>query len=160
VFADNGFTMSGGSITGNTALMGGGGVYAAGFTMTGGTIAGNTARQYGGGVLFENVASTFTIRGGTIAGNTGIQGGGGVAVKGGTLKKEPLSQGGSSGVIYGNNAGVNSNRATLADTTLEYLGQAVYITPEAGGPKTREVTAGPDQHLDSTKEGAPGGWIE
>ncbi|GHV82769.1 hypothetical protein AGMMS50212_01090 [Spirochaetia bacterium] len=50
--------MSGGLITGNTSLTGGGvDVYAGSFTMTGGTIGGNTAWKEGGGVHLEGVES-------------------------------------------------------------------------------------------------------
>lgn len=52
--SDASFTMTGGSVTGNTATDGdGGGVYVnrdASFTMTGGSITGNTAAGHGGGV--------------------------------------------------------------------------------------------------------------
>lgn len=54
VSSDASFTMTGGSVTGNTAAeRGDGGVYVnrdASFTMTGGSITGNTAAGHGGGV--------------------------------------------------------------------------------------------------------------
>jgi hypothetical protein len=66
------FTMSGGTISGNTAngRDGGGGVYNDGtFTMQNGTISGNTATGNGGGV-FGNLTKT----GGTIHGSDAEQG--------------------------------------------------------------------------------------
>jgi hypothetical protein len=103
------------------------------------------------------------MHGGTISGNTATAGGGGVAVYESSLatfKKEPRVEGEASGIIYGNNGGSNSNRATSSDTLLLNLGHAVYIAPEAGGPRTRETTVLPNQHLDSVTPGTPGGWVD
>jgi len=135
-------------------------------TMTGGTITGNTASVYGGGVYIEPMAGatvSFTMHGGIIAGNTAADGGGGVALDKDSIstppifKKLPASGSDTSGIIYGNDGSANRNKATLADTTLENLGHAVYIKD---GPKTRETTTSPDQNLDSTKTGAEGGWVD
>jgi TolB-like protein len=75
------FTMSGGTISGNTASNVGGGVYLhtnnATFIMSGGTISGNKAPN-GGGVYINN--GTFTMNGGTITGNTASKNGGGVYI--------------------------------------------------------------------------------
>ena len=62
------FTMSGGSITGNTSAWSGGGVSNSGtFTMSGGSITENTAKKMGGGVFDSG---TFNISGNpTITGN-------------------------------------------------------------------------------------------
>ena len=87
VYAPGSFSMTGGKITGNTALGSegmpgmGGGVYAPGsFSMTGGEISGNTVvgseemPGMGGGVYFcktENSGSTLTLSGSlSITGNT------------------------------------------------------------------------------------------
>ena len=82
VHVDGGtFTMSGGTISGNTVSLSGGGVYVQSgtFTMSGGTISGNTATSYyGGGVFVSN--GTFTMSGGEISGNTANRDGGGVYV--------------------------------------------------------------------------------
>lgn len=65
------FTMTGGTVTGNTASGNGGGVYLSGdasFTMTGGKIADNTASGDGGGVY---AAGSVQLSGGaSISGNT------------------------------------------------------------------------------------------
>ena len=76
------FTMSGGTITGNTAAgsatyASGGGVYnqADAFTMSGGTITQNKSQYSGGGV--NNGSGTFEMSGGAITGNeTEVHGGG------------------------------------------------------------------------------------
>lgn len=66
--------MLGGSITGNTADMYGGGVLAKGtFIMQGGTISGNTATKGGG--VYKYTDGVFTKSGGTITGNTATEGG-------------------------------------------------------------------------------------
>jgi hypothetical protein len=153
------FIMSGGTVSGNTSP-GSGGVWLNGngiFVMDGGTISGNIAPLYGGGIGLVDTAS-FTMNGGIISGNTAGSGGGGVAVQSGTaiFKKEPLVSGGSSGIIYGNDGGDNSNTATSAATLLQGMGHAVYISDTM----KRETTVLPDQSLDSTVSGADGGWVE
>jgi hypothetical protein len=60
--------MSGGTISENTALYGGGVIAGGIFTMSGGTISGNTA-LHGGGVYVSD-SGTFTMGDGTISGNT------------------------------------------------------------------------------------------
>jgi parallel beta-helix repeat protein len=71
------FTLSGGSVSGNTASVGGG-VYLEGgsFAMNGGTISGNEAADpaNGGGVFIAG--GGFTVADGTISGNTASVGGG------------------------------------------------------------------------------------
>lgn len=65
------FTMTGGTVTGNTASGNGGGVYLSGdafFTMTGGKIADNTASGDGGGVYAAG--SVQLLGGASISGNT------------------------------------------------------------------------------------------
>jgi hypothetical protein len=77
-------TIQGGSITNNTAKLGGG-VYTKGtFTMTGGTISGNHA-EYGAGVYAANgdtshsaISDKCTLSGGTITGNEAQFAGGGL----------------------------------------------------------------------------------
>ena len=80
------FILSGGEISGNTAIYGGtstswyaygGGVYnsAGGFEMSGGVIANNTATSrtttsYGGGVYNTGTGTNFILSGGEISGNT------------------------------------------------------------------------------------------
>jgi hypothetical protein len=100
------FTMSGGTISGNTARDDGGGVYLddGTFALSGGTINGNHAESdfYGdGGGVFVNYG-TFTMTDGTISGNTAsgatvTNGGGGVFVESGTFQM-------SGGAINGNQA--------------------------------------------------------
>ena len=73
------FTMTGGTIAGNTASTGGVLVNIsqrgeAAFHMIGGAVAGNTA-NYGGGV-YVGYGCSFTMEGGEIADNTAVQGGG------------------------------------------------------------------------------------
>ncbi|GHV76923.1 hypothetical protein AGMMS49942_17440 [Spirochaetia bacterium] len=96
------FTMTDGTISGNSTTSSmGGGVYLGGssttFTMTGGTISGNTAKTSGGGV-FVTSSATFKMDNGTISGNGATQTyGGGVMIGSGTFTM-------NDGTISGNTA--------------------------------------------------------
>jgi len=93
------FTMSGGTISGNTAYnTSGGGVINGGtFVMNGGTISGNSS-SFGGGVYNSG---NFAMSGGTISGNSSsFGGGGGVYVDRGTFTM-------SDGTISGNTTSGN-----------------------------------------------------
>ena len=176
----NTFTMNGGEITGNTASSSnsssysyGGGVRSGTFTMNGGKISGNTASSshsssnpfsspsnsysYGGGVCSE----TFTMNGGEISGNTASSSysysysnsyshGGGV-FSSGTFTKS------GDGTITGYASDtVNGNVVKIGNTVQSNKGNAVYL--ESSPDKRRETTAGPGVNLDSSKDGAAGGW--
>jgi uncharacterized repeat protein (TIGR02543 family) len=169
VYVYSTFTMSGGEISGNTASsdssysssysFGGGGVFVrrdgGTFTMSGGTISDNTASYsysaYGGGV---SVSGTFTMSGGEISGNTASSSfsssyGGGVYVwSDGTFTKQ------SGGVIYGSNESNSALRNTA--TGGDGSGHAMYVNSSPA--KKRDATAGTGVTLDSTKDGAAGGW--
>ncbi|MDR0374592.1 MAG: hypothetical protein LBH85_02595 [Treponema sp.] len=146
------FTMSGGTISGNSASNVGG-VYVGSdgtFTMRGGTISGNSANYNayasgnGGGV---GVTGTFRMSGGTISSNFASNWGGGVLVfADGTFIKQ------SDGVIYGSDAS-----ASLKNTATDisgYYGHAVF----ASTGKLRNSTAGQGVTLDSRVSGSAGGW--
>jgi hypothetical protein len=86
------------------------------------------------------------MNGGDIYANTASYGGG-VYVsyrwpKDGTITK-------TGGTIYGTDDGTNANTAITS-------GSAVYVN--ISPYKRRELTAGPTVNLDSTKDGAEGGW--
>jgi hypothetical protein len=151
-----------GVISGNTAGTWGGGIYVTregtDVTINGGTILGNTAGQAGGGVFVDKTgggAPSFTMTGGTLAENRAGTYGGGVYISdGGVFTKQPLTENASSGVIYGysaDNPSSNLAKGTLGIETTH--GHAVYVE---SGPKKRETTVLPDQHLD----GEEGGWTE
>jgi fibronectin type 3 domain-containing protein len=126
------FTMSGGTINGNTASASGSGVYVSSgtFTMSGGTINGNTA-FYGGGVYVSS-SGTFMMSGGTISGNHASYGDG-VYVYGGTF----MMNGGtiSDNNAYSNGGGVfvsSSGTFTMEDGEISdnsaYNGGGVYVS--------------------------------
>lgn len=127
------FTMSDGTIKGNTATDNGGVVYmgtetlkngttvSGTFTMNGGTIGGamaadaNTAVD--GGAIYMN-GGTMTVNNGTISGNTATNNGGGAYLAGGTLNV-------SGGSISGNTATSNGGGAYLAGGDLNMSGGTI-----------------------------------
>ncbi|MEG2119262.1 MAG: hypothetical protein RRY53_02805, partial [Pseudoflavonifractor sp.] len=141
-------TMNGGTISGNSAVNGGG-VYVVNgstFTMHGGSILNNTASVYGGGVY---VCGTMTMDGGEISGNSAT---GGVDASGGGVCLAPASTtatatvggdsvfrnntaaangsalhagGVGSKIILGGNTLITGNTARTSGTTI-YGGGAVY----------------------------------
>ena len=79
------FTMTGGTISANTADVESGGVYNGyRFIMNDGIISGNSA-QYGGGV-YCRYNTDFTMTGGSITGNTATNLGGGIYLAGSTFQ--------------------------------------------------------------------------
>ena len=101
------FTMNGGTISGNSAALGGG-VYNSGtFVMNGGEISNNNASDEGGGVY--NQSGSFTMNGGSITGNTTkTYGGGGVFVSRGDFTMNGGSIMGNTAQSYGGGAYISS----------------------------------------------------
>ena len=122
--ANSMLTMNGGTITGNsTSVLGGGGVSNSGvFTMNGGAITNNRSASRGGGV---SNSGTFTMNAGAITGNTAGTNGGGVYYSGGKLNI-------NGGTITGNSAGS--------------LGGGVYVSGAnfklSGGPVIKDNKVG------------------
>lgn len=129
------FTMSGGTILGNTtctdsngnAVYHGGGVYSLGtFNMTGGTIRNNVAWGNGGGVY---AAGEFNMSGGEIKGNTATVFGGGVCVSStGAFKMSDGIIGGtvysaSNHALYGGGVLIEGNGTSCG--TFEMTGGAI-----------------------------------
>ena len=151
---DSTFTMTGGTISNNSANRGGGVLVRENgqFTMTDGTISGNTARvQYsgidkpnagGGGVFVEDKAS-FTMSGGTITANTTNGMGGGVAtavlnesdttgggrfsMTGGTISENTASCGGGVYSWSGKDR-VVLERGNIVGNTAYRQGGGVYVS--------------------------------
>jgi hypothetical protein len=98
------FTMSGGTISGNSGYGGGVSVDSGSFTLSGGTISGNYKNGGGGGVQVIN--GSFTMSDGEISGNSSGGGnyGGGVSVTNGSFT---MSGGKISGNSYGGGVCVN-----------------------------------------------------
>ena len=138
VFVYGTFTMENGSITNNRSEQGNGGGVNIGsygnFTMSGGTLSGNTATQNGGGV---NIGSygTFTMTDGTIGGtepNTANLGGG-VYVGSSGLFEIGNSSASSSPVVSGNTkTGSSPNNVYLYDNTLLHIAGKLNETEESG----------------------------
>jgi hypothetical protein len=131
------FIMTGGEISGNTALsasMGSGGVfvYNGTFTMTGGTVSGNTAANGGGGGVAV-ATGTFTMTGGKISGNMATGNGGGVAVTGGTFImtdgeiSENKANGNGGGVLAINGGTVTMTDSEINGNAASTDGGGVYV---------------------------------
>jgi hypothetical protein len=136
------FVMSGGSISGNTAAFSGGvHVYFGGtFTMSGGTISGNTASSgYGGGVSADG--GTFTMSGGTISGNTASSSnsGGVYVISGSTFSMR-------GGTIYGREAGAGLANTGSPGASLALEG-AVAIAKYGSGSDILESGLATDETL-------------
>lgn len=124
------FNMEGGSITGNSAVLSGGGgvwMHDGKFNMSGGSIIGNTTSN-GGGVWMGG--GEFNMSGGSITGNTTTSNGGGVFVGDGTFKV-------SGGVkISGNkNSGGSNSNVYLPN------GKTISVTGALSGAEIGVTTA-------------------
>jgi len=118
------FTMEGGTVSGNTANIGGGGVNVQGtFTMEGGEVSGNRATNNGGGVhlLGNGYASTFTMKGGAVSGNTAGSGGGVY------VGSNPATFHIVTGTIYGRDEGALSNTSSSGAALYVYTGNSLGV---------------------------------
>jgi hypothetical protein len=129
--------------------------------MSGGTISGNESSggsSYGGGVYLS--VGSFTKSGGTNSWNEtsgGSSYGGGVYVYNAVFKKEPESPATTSGVIYGENEGGNSN--TVKDAYGDLLpdrGHAVYV--DSSPAKKRDSTVTADKALSAVYDSGISGY--
>ena len=134
------FTMTGGSIAGNTAATGGGVYVDEGgtFTMAGGSINNNKATSGGGGGVMVNLG-TFTLSGGSITGNA--------------TNDETYGSGGGVclyGTFYLSGDSIIQNNTKAGSTDNLYLGwQTINIT----GP------LGENAHIGVTAENVPRSFI-
>jgi hypothetical protein len=132
------FEMTGGTISGNEASIGGGGVFVTNngmFTMSGNsTISGNAAKS-GGGVLAYN--GTFEMSGGEISNNDG---GGVLLALGGTFKM-------SGTAVISNNTAITSGSGVYVDGNATFkmgggavVKQEVYLAHGSSSPAKITVT--------------------
>ena len=148
------FTMTGGTISGNSSTYASGVDVNGTFTMTGGTISNNTTTEAGGGVYVYD--GTFTMSGGSITGNTAsrdvgnapaaatrdgggvyIYGDGTFTMTGGTISGNMADSGGggvyvcwgyftmTGGTITGNAAGDEGGGVYMYDGTFTVSGSPV-----------------------------------
>ena len=119
------FTLADGGILTNNTAFSGGGVYVflgGTFTMSGGTISDNTANNgYGGGVYVMSDGSTFEMSGGTISGNTADDGGGVYMMSSGSTFEMS-----GDAVISGNTADDGGGVYVMSDgSTFEMFGGTI-----------------------------------
>ena len=128
------FTMSGGSVSGNTTFepgndyqTNGAGIYA-GYASTvlisGGTISGNEAGEDGGGLYIAKSNTSVTIEGGTISSNTAGGNGKGIALTFGSLKMQGGAKVDSSNDVY-----LASGKTVTVTGALESTTTVAKITP-------------------------------
>jgi hypothetical protein len=126
------FTMSGGEIKSNNALIGGGGVYIehqGTFTMSGGEIKNNNAISSGGGVYIEGEytytyndyiyryrGGTFNMSGGTISANYSAGTGGGIYVGGGSSTSYGATFTKTGGSVTNDNNAAGAGKTLYVDT--------------------------------------------
>lgn len=151
-----GFIMRGGTITSNTTVNDGGGIYLNGgsFLMNNGNIVGNSSSTDGGGVCIANNGN-FTMNDGKITGN-GKKGsdvvtvnGGGVYLDGGRLivSAGNISHNAataSGGGVYISNGSVEMGDGEVQSNTCGAYGGGIYVynDPQSAQPKNVEVSGG------------------
>lgn len=144
------FTMTGGTVSGNTALQTndenehswrGGGIYVGAdctAVIRGGKITSNEAAVKGGGIHIAQVSSKVTIEGGTISGNTAGSFGSGISMDNGSLKFQGGAKVDSNNDVYlpsGKTIIVSGELAEGSDTVAK-------ISVEEWKRGTTVVTAG------------------
>ncbi len=139
-------TIQGSVLSGNTASLNGGGVYAHNggtgtLTIQNSTLSGNSAR-YGGGISLHN-AGTTTLQDNTLSGNTAYNNGGGIyaklfpstttTIQNSTLSGNSASSGGG---IYAENYGTATiQNSTLSKNSASYAG-GIFARTKSGGTTT------------------------
>jgi len=148
------FTMNGGSISGNTAINGGGVYIDMGgvFTMLGGNITKNTAKN-GAGVYINQ--GTFTMQGGTILANVAHEYGGGVSTNynHGSYMIDFTKSG---GIITGYSSDKITGNVVMDEegNILARKGHAVFRREDM----RKETTSGAVNRMSIHIEGIAGGW--
>lgn len=159
-------TVSGGTISNNSAASNGGGIYgssSATITLSGGTISNNSAKKGGG--VYAAVSSTTTISGATITGNSGTDtasSGGGVCALG-TLK---MTSGNiTSNTAAGSGGGIlvtstfNFGGGSINNNTSGGIGAGVNATFSATNNTTCKMTMSGGEIKNNESTGSSGGGI-
>jgi hypothetical protein len=160
------FNMTGGTITGNTAIRGGGIVThdRVTFTMSGGTIDKNTA-DYGGGVQFYNNSAKLSMSGGKISDNQASSVGGGVYIRGSTftISGKAIISGnsasGNGGGVYITTDGtfaISDEAIISGNSATSGNGGGVWFSSKGTFKKTGGVIYGDNNPLKNTANGGQG----
>jgi len=128
IYADSGtVTITGSTVSGNTAANGGGVYTGDNITLTNSTVSGNTASNIGGG-LNSNGGSIY-ITGGTISGNTAANGGG----------------------LYGRST-VSLVNTTVSGNTASSNGGGIYLQSAGSVSLTNSIVLGNSANTPSASE--------
>lgn len=151
------FTMSGGSVIGNTTFepgndyqTNGAGIYAgvaSTVLISGGTISGNEAGEDGGGLYIAKPETSVTIEGGTISGNSADGKGNGIAIADGYLKMK-----GNASVDSNNDVYLASGKVITVTGELTGTNPVATITPATWTRGTTIVQAD-GTNLSTLKDG-------
>jgi hypothetical protein len=108
------------------------------FTMSGGTISGNSVARAGGGVaLYPGANNSFTMSGGTISGNTAGGNGGGVYFYDGDFNMEDNAL-----IDQDNDVWIADNKAINIQAALTAAPYAARITPQSYPPPSQVLIGG------------------
>lgn len=155
IYSTGPLQIDGGSIAGNTALAGGGGIYVgagvtSSLTITGTSIMNNTAGSSGGGVF---AAANANLTRAHISGNTVTAGNGGgivITTSTGTLTDSMID---GNHVTTGNGGGIYVNAATLTVTGTTVFANEVHGSGTNGLGGGLYATASTDSFTNSTIAG-------
>jgi len=158
IHGNGNFTISGSTISNNTASSdGGGGIYCSGtLTISASTISNNTvASGYGGGIYYSGSGS-LTISGSTISNNTASSDGGGIYCSGSTISNNTAS-GYGGGICYYGSGSLTISGSTISNNTASGYGGGIYRANYSSGTISNCIISG--NKAETTNVNCGGGGI-
>jgi hypothetical protein len=135
-------TVSGSTLSGNSATYGGGIANSGTLTVMGSTVSGNTSNYYGGGIAGYG---TLTVMGSTVSGNYGggiTHGGGTLTVMGSTVSGNTSAGFGYAGGIQTSGTSVTLTNVTVTGNRTIYYGGGLYIFSSSSVTLTNVTVTG------------------